>query len=168
MTATLRLYEISDALQAIGDTLVENGGELTPELTAQLDGLEGAFDAKVERIVLYIRNLETTSDAATQEAKRLAGLASTRAAAAARLRDYVKREMERTDHKKVETGLIVARIQKNGRPSVHFTGDAATLPVGYQRTVVELNRETAIENWRAGVPLPPGLTVEQGSHLRLS
>lgn len=167
MTA-LRLYEITDALQAIAEELIDNAGELTPELTARLDALEGAFDAKVERVALYVRNLEAQADVAKGEAVRLQLLATVRGNAASRLRDYIKTQMEAANRPKVETGLIVARVQKNGQPSVKCDGDPATLPLAYQRTRVELNRAAVIEAWRAGLQLPAGLSVETHTHLRLS
>src|SRR3990167_9709297 len=78
MTATLKLYELADVYEGIAEALIENGGELTPDLAAQLDAIEGAFEAKVERVALSVRNLVATADAADAEAARLAALAPTR------------------------------------------------------------------------------------------
>lgn len=167
MTATLKLYEISDKMQAVADALVENGGEVTPDIAAQLAELEGEFEQKVERCVLYVRNLEMTADAAKQEADRLGLLASSRSAAADSLKQYVKAEMERVGKGRVETALVVARIQKNSTPSVTFTGEIGTLPLAYVRITKSLDARSVLEASKAGVPLPDGVKVEQGTHLRV-
>lgn len=165
MTATLKLYEIADQLQAVAEQLVDNGGELTPELEAQLTALEGAFDTKVERVLLYARNLLATAQAAKGEAARLADLAGTRERAAERLREYVKQQMELADVTKVETSLIVARIQQNSRPSIRWI--EGPLPADFTKVITTLDGEKAYETWKRDGALPAGFTVERGSHLRV-
>jgi hypothetical protein len=169
MTAVdLKLYEIADALVLVGETLEENGGELTPELTEALDGLELAWEDKVERCLLYAQNLKALSDAAAQESARLATLAQSRLKAAARFKEYIKAQMESAGRLKVETRYIVARVQKNARPSITYTGALETLPEGYVKIIRAFNNEVAYEAWKAGVPLPAGVDVLHGTHLRVS
>jgi hypothetical protein len=49
-----------------------------------------------------------------------------------------------------------------------LTADAADkLPLMYQRINVELNREQVLQDYRAGLPLPAGVSVEQSFHLRV-
>lgn len=165
--AVLHLYEVVEQLVRIGDTLAENGGEITPEIEAQLRDLEGTFEEKVERILLYAQNLKASAEAATKEADRLAVLARGRASIADRLRQYVKAQMEALNRPKIETARIVARIQKNSRPSVSFVGELAELPSEFIRTVVAFNAEAAYEVFKAGGPLPAGVSVVQGTHLRV-
>lgn len=165
--ATLKLWEVGDQLQEVAEALVENGGELTPELAAKLEEIEGAFEQKVERCVLYIRNLEATAQAAKDEAGRLALLASGRQKAADGLKAYVKQELERAKRPKVETDLIVARIQKNSTPSVTCTVDVGALPLNYVRITKSLDARAVLEAWKAQTPLPEGVSVEVGTHLRV-
>lgn len=167
MTAVLKLYEIADALVRVGDALIENGGELTPEIEAQLAGLEWALDDKVERTLLYTRNLEATASAADGEAQRLASLATTRRNAASRLKEYVKLEMERAGRDKVETDRIVARIAQNGRPSISWVRPIEDLPDTFVRVRRELDGTRAYEEWKHGNPLPDGFEVVRGTHLRV-
>lgn len=168
MTAALKLYEVADALVLIGEQLEENGGELTPEIEEQLAVLDGAFEQKVERILLYAQNYRAAADAAVKEAERLASLGRSRTAIADRLRGYVKAQMDIAGRTKIETDRIVARIQKNGRPSIHCLVPIDTLPEGFVRVRREFNAEVAYELWKAKAPLPDGITVEHGSHLRVS
>jgi hypothetical protein len=168
MTATLALYQVVDALLAIGETLEENGGELTPDLAEQLDRLEGARDLKVERIVLFMRNLDATAAAADAEAQRLAAIAHRKRAVAARLKEYLKTQLEVAGIAKIETPLCTVRIQKNSRPTIKCTVPLDTLPEGFIRVRREFNSEAAYELYKAQAPLPEGILVELGSHLRIS
>lgn len=168
MTATLSLYQLGDQLQAVADGLIENGGELTPDMAAQLAALEGAFDQKVERVLLYARNLDGTADAAKQEAERLAALAASRANAASRLREYVKQEMERAARPKVETPLIVARVTQNSRPAIKWTLPIEELDRRFVRITLAVDGTKAYEAWQADpASLPEGFVVERGTHLRV-
>lgn len=169
MTATvLNLYQVAAALAELGEQLVDNGGELTPEIEAQLGKLEGAWEDKVERILLYAQNVRASGTAAAAEAERLNHLAKARANAAQRLRDYVKQLMEIAGRPKVETDRIVARIQKNSRPSITCAIPVDELPPDLVRTTKSFNADAAYERHKAGGELPMGIDVVQGSHLRVS
>ena len=166
MIATLKLYELADAYERIAEALIENGGELTPELSAELDAIEGAFEAKVERVALYVRNLLATAEAADAEAARLAALARTRRQGAEGLKGYLMAQLDRVEKPKVETPLVVVRIQKNSRPSIQWP-DTQAIPEAYQRVTVSLDGQKVYQDWKAGT-LPSGFVVEQGRHLRIS
>ena len=166
MGATLKLYELADAYERIAEALTENGGELTPDLAADLDAIEGAFEAKVERVALYVRNLLATAEAADAEAARLAALARTRRQGAEGLKGYLMAQLDRVEKPKVETPLIVVRIQRNSRPSIQWP-ETLPIPETYQRVTVSLDGQKAFTDWKAGA-LPSGFVVEQGRHLRIS
>jgi hypothetical protein len=166
MIATLKLYELADAYERIAEALIENGGELTPELSAELDAIEGAFEAKVERVALYVRNLLATAEAADAEAARLAALARTRRQGAEGLKGYLMAQLDRVEKPKVETPLVVVRIQKNSRPAIRWP-DTLPIPKDYQRVTVSLDGQKAYQDFKAGA-LPKGFIVEQGRNLRIS
>jgi len=166
MGVTLKLYQLADTYEQIAEALIENGGELTPELAADLDAIEGAFEAKVERVALYICNLLLTADAADAEAARLATLARTRRQGAEGLKGYLMAQLDRVEKPKVETPLVVVRIQKNSRPSIQWP-DTLPIPEGYQRVTVSLDGQKAYADFKAGT-LPMGFIVDHGRHLRIS
>lgn len=168
MTATLKLYQVVDELALIGEQLEENGGELTPEIDAQLMALEGAFQQKVERVVLFMRNLDATAAAADGEANRLAEIGKRKRAVAARLKEYLKTQMEFAGIPKVETPLCSVRIQKNSRPSISYAGELDTLPEGFIRITRSFDSNVAYALFKAGGEMPVGVVVEVGSHLRVS
>ena len=69
------LYEINEEYQAIYDTVenycIENGGELPPELEAQLNAIQGERDQKIKGIGLMFKNSEAYEEALDLEIKRL-------------------------------------------------------------------------------------------------
>ena len=148
------------------ETLIENGGEITPEIEAELNGIAGAFEAKVERVALYVRNLLTTADAAASEADRLECLARSRRAAADGLKSYLLTQMDRLEKPKVETPLVKVRIQQNSRPAIAWP-EHLPIPEAYQRVTVSLDGQKAYQDWKAG-DLPADFIVQQGKHLRIS
>lgn len=161
MTATLRLYEITADLEAIADELVESGGELTTEMNARLELMEGKFSEKVERCALMIRNLEATSEAASKESARLRDLAGAKQKAADRLREYVAFQMEIAGIPKVETALVKARIQ-NAKPRITWTKSVEELPEEYRRVTIAPNLRRAHDTLSLGEFLPDGFEVIEG------
>lgn len=166
MTA-LTLYQITDEYQAVIDRLLEAGGELTPEFSAELDAITDAFAAKVEKVALYTRNLEALADAAAAEAKRLHELASSRQHTADGLKRYLLEQLDRVEQTKVVTPLAVVRVQKNSRPSIRWFPETDP-PEGFVRVVRSVDLQRAYEVWKAGTPLPEGFSVEEGRHLRIT
>lgn len=162
----LRLWELADAVVEIGAELMDAGGELSPELEARLDAIDASFEGKVERVALYIRELEVTADAAAAEAKRLAAMAAARGGAAKRLKEYLKQNLERTGKQRVETDRVRLRLQKNSRPSITWARSIDDLPERYARITVALDGQRAYDDWKAG-ELPSSFTVETGTHLRI-
>lgn len=194
--ATMHLYEISDELQAIGFELVENGGELTPELEEAWEALEGAFEAKVERTIHVYRQLAAQAEAARAEADRLRSLASSREKAADRLKDYLLLQMQRVGVEKLDLDTAKVWRQPNGRPSITYEGDLESVPPAFRavkvrstkvtgadvdallavleampaladRVEVEADTQAAYEAWKADAELPEGFRVERGEHLRI-
>lgn len=167
-TAALKLWEVGDELSEIAVLIMEAEGELTPELAARLDMMEGAFEDKIERIALKVRELEANARAAKEEADRLARIQRSFTNAAKRLKDYTLFEMQRVGKDRVETIRAKVRVQQNGRPSIRWTLDPDSAPEAYRRTTVTVDTQAAYEAWKEGETLPEGFTVETGSHLRIA
>lgn len=167
MTAALQLHAVVPALLAIEDALIENGGELTPEILAQLESLEGAFDQKIESLLLRALQLQFEGGVAKLEAVRLAELAGVRERVAERIKTYVLECMEAAGRHKVETSRLRARIQQNSRPTIQWPGPIDVLPEAFKRTTVMLDGTKSYEAWKAG-ELPEGFVVDRGRHLRIS
>lgn len=174
MTATARnlsLYQIGADYDALLDAIQENGGEVSPEIEAQLTAITDAFDEKVERCALYIRTQESLATAATLEARRLTDLAAVRQRSADALRAMVFRLMEQTGKTKVVKPLATVSIQPNGGVlPVKWIGKDEEIPAPYrlEKPVYSLDRAKVLADHEAKVALPEGLTVgERGRSLRI-
>ena len=174
MTAIMPLYVLANAYEALGQRLLEAEGELTPELSVLWDTLDTEILQKVENTALYIRNLDATAKAEEEEAQRFRTRAKTKRAAAESLKAYLKLHLERMGRDRIETMRVKARIQKNSRPSIRWTGDINKCPVEFIRVTVDLDGTKSYDHWKGSGTddktrtLPEGFQVDRGTHLRLS
>ncbi|NVZ09764.1 siphovirus Gp157 family protein [Allochromatium humboldtianum] len=158
--ATLKLYELSaeylDALEALAEL-----EDLPPEVIADtLEGLAGAWEDKALNVARYVRNLEAEAAAIEEARKRMDARAKATANQAARLKAYLKAELERTGLKPKAPDLAL-RLQSNP-PSV-VVDDETRIPNAYRRT------ETVTTLLKADISaaLKAGKTVA-GAHLEAS
>lgn len=163
---TAPLYAIVDELEELGELISQAGG-LTPEIEERFAEWQAEFGEKVERVALYIQHLTRMAQAAEQEEHRLRDLKGSRLSAAAGLKEYLMRELERAGYRKVERDTVKVRIQKNSRPAIRWTEKNENLPGEFARIVVSPDTQKAYEAWKAGESLPEGFEVEEGQHLRI-
>jgi len=161
------LYEIAAELEAVNELLDETGGELTPEVEAQLDALTWAFDEKAERICQLIDSISGLAASAELTEKRARALRITREAKADSLKSYLKREMETARRPKLNLPSFRVWTQRNSRPSIEWTRGTATLPPEFRRVDIVPDLDRAYNEWKAGQKLPDGFEVRVGSHLRI-
>ncbi len=160
MKATLKLYEISDNYLAALDGLAEIE-DLPPEAIADtLEALQGEFEDKALNVARYVRNLEAEASAIEEAKRRMDARAKATARQADRLKDYLKRELERTGLK-IKAPDLALRTQNNP-PSV-MVDDEAKIPAAYKQT------ETVTKLLRAelGKALKAGQEIA-GAHLERS
>lgn len=172
MTATLKLYEYADALDAIRSQLFDAEGDLSPELEAALNEAEGSFNEKAERVALFIRELQSNAKAVKEEAQRLNSRALQYEKTAEGLKRYLQRELERVEVLRVDGKLINVRLQKSPPSVVTSLADEEIkmLPANYVTHVPEawrLNKDAAIAAHKEGQPLPFGIEVVQNFHVRI-
>lgn len=182
MSATVTLYELTSQLQILDAQIEEraaeidaNGGALPDDLAALLDDAEEAFDAKVERVALYIKTLGHTAVAVATERDRLAARVKALDTAKAALTEYLKRSLEAAGKKDVKGTLANVAIQ-NSPPSVTSVLDAPALARLHEAYVdlidlvpetYKLNAKAVIAAHKAGRALPNGVLVTSGTHLRI-
>lgn len=177
-TVTEKLYELADLRDVLDLQLAETGGEITPDLAAKLDELEGKTSEKVERVALYIREQLAMADAIDAEAKRLTQRAQAKRHAADSLKDYLKRNLERLEIARVDGLLCTVAIVKNSQPSVVAELDAETLyGIDDARPFVKrtqgvvtytIDKARVLEAWKANpLSVPTCIFVERGSHVRI-
>lgn len=127
MTATIPLYKHAEALQILNvwlgehiDEITALGGALPDELQALLDDADGAFDAKVIDVALFVKSLNHNANAATEEANRLTMRAKAFTRSAEWLEDYLHRCLQDAGKSEVKGALASVTIQRS-TPSVTST-----------------------------------------------
>lgn len=174
MTATaLRLYDIPEAIREIEAKIIEAEGELTPEIEAELDALEGAFDRKAEYIAVLSREAKAEATAVKQEEDRLRARRTAAENRERRLKDYLHACMTRLGVLKVDGERVKVAVQTNGRPSIEWMGEPDAIPEPFRRVTVGVDGVAAYDAWRAApeneraTALPEGFRVEVGTHVRI-
>lgn len=163
----LTLYEIPDRLREIEGQIIEAEGEITPEIEAELDALDEAFDRKVEYIALLSREARAEAVAVKQEEDRLRARRTAAENRERYMKDYLQACLTKAGMERVEGQRAKIRIQQNSRPSIRWIGEEEAIPQGFRRERVSVDGDAVYEAWKAGVVLPEGFQVEVGSHLRV-
>lgn len=190
MTAALRFYDTVDALLTVREwcdehveQIIEAGGDIgaLPELAALVDQAEGDFTEKAERVALFIRELLLSAKAVAEEAARLTARAKHLDKSAEALKHYLLLNLQRAETKKVEGKLVTVRVQASPAAVQHALTDAelqrlytlGTIDGAHQlvRRVPEtfrLDAKAVVEAEALGEPIPAGVTITRGQHVRIS
>lgn len=166
MSSTPTLYDLGTEWQRLM-AAVSDDGELDPETERELEDLDLALAWKVEAVCCVIRELDARAEGRAAEAKRLADLAASDKRGAGRLRARLLEHLQRTGQAKVETARFRVWAQRNSAPTIDYAGPAEALPEEFRRVKVELDAAAVRKAISEGRPIPPGVLVEQGSHLRI-
>lgn len=161
------LYDISADLQAIHQAIMDQDGELSPDLEDSLDRLNLELSNKVHGIGKWLRNLEGNESAIQAEIDRLERKKKSVTNLGTRLHDYVKFCMEKADKPKLEFPLFTARIQRNP-PSVEIL-DEQKLPTKYIKIkqISEIDRKQLLNDLKAGEEIDAARLVTDKTHLRI-
>jgi predicted nuclease with TOPRIM domain len=145
----MRLYDLTEQYNDLLDLLeVSDDREA---LQAMLDGLEDAFDSKVESIVKLIRSKAAERDAIDEERQRLANRAEKLNKEVDWLQSYIQREMERLGKEKVKSALFNITIA-NCPPAVNILSESNIPDKFYilQPAKFNLDKRTLLEALKSG------------------
>lgn len=159
----MTLYEISAAILAATDGA---DGELPEDLEARLDSLSLSLADKAGNIVRLYRTWLVEAEAIAAERDRLAKMVTVRKNKADRLKDYLCRHLSLIGVDKVETAAGTVAVRTSGTPKVDWDREPGTWAAEWDPMVCEMtqytpNRPAILAAWKAGEPLPPGVTVER-------
>lgn len=164
----MNLYDLSDQFAELDACFEENGGELTPELEARLEALQGTREQKIDGLCYVIRNRQARAEARKAEAERFSKLAKVDQNTADRLKRYLLGWLQFMGTKRVETDTFVVREQTNGRPTVIVGIEDEDLPEQFRLQEWKANVAALREAWEKDPDsLPAGVEVVTGSHLRI-
>ncbi len=129
MPSTLRLYELStEYLQAL-EALSELDDLPSEAIADTLEGLSGAWEDKALNVARFVRNLEAEATAIEEAKKRMEVRARVTQHKAARLRQYLLGELEKTGLRP-KAADVALRVQKN--PPAVILDDETRIPEYYR------------------------------------
>ena len=176
MSAVLSLHDIGEAQDILDSLLVESEGELTPEIADLWEQLSGQTDEKIERWGLWLRGQTLQAELIKAEEERLTARRKAIENAVKRGKDGLQFHMKRLGRDTVKGKLLTVALANNP-PSVKGEVDAAALwgdednafraLIKYVPESFVLDRRAVLDAFKAGQPIPAGLTVEQGQSLRI-
>ena len=162
----MNFVEIANDLRSMLEATED--GELC-DFAAHFDRVEGEFNQKHDAIRALIDGFKGRADVRQAKSSRLELLAKSDLAKAESLKTYLQYCIRAAGLTYVETDDYKTQVVNNSQPKVVIASDAPPLPDEYIIETVEVvpNKGKLARDWAAGKPLPAGVTVERGQHLRL-
>jgi hypothetical protein len=174
--AAAPLYELANMRELLDGKLAETDGELTPELEQLLDALDGKIEEKIERVGLFVLEQSEEAEKVKKHEQRLAAKRKAHERVAEQLRHYLQRQMERLGKTKVDGLLCTVALQRNSAPTIEAAVDAKAVLAGPQGDLFaervetveyRLRRDAIVAAWKSQQPLPAGVSVTVGQHIRI-
>lgn len=160
------LYEITNDLVAFQEMCSDVDAELDDAVIKDtLEGLQGAYNDKVESWLRVIKNLSGELTAVKNEADRMAKRAKTIKNNIDRMKSALLTSMEMTGHEKAGNTLK-ASIASNGG-ALPLIVDDVELPDEYRSVEVKPNNEAIRDALDHGKELPFARYGERGVHLNI-
>lgn len=161
----MRLYDLSEQYNDLQDLLDQDADNET--LRSMLDGIEQAFDQKVESIIKLMKSKEAEKEAIKAERDRLAERASKLDREIEWLKTYVQDQMTVTGKTRVKSALFNITLVKNP-PSLKVL-DETKIPQEFFRVKesVSLDKRGLIELLKNGEQIQ-GVELEQKQSVRVS
>jgi hypothetical protein len=117
------IYQIQQDYLAITNELIENGGELSPELETALVINKSELQQKAVAYIYVTKSLEADVTTIDEEIKRLQALKASRVKTIDKLKETVKQAMEMYEIEEIKT----ATLKINFRKSESIEADAEQL-----------------------------------------
>lgn len=160
-----KLYEISNELAAI---IGNDDGELSDDVATRLTELELALEVKIENVLQFRQGILADAEAFKAERERLKAREDALTRRAEWMKNYVYNALQQLGIGKVSTTTFTATVAKSP-PRVELD-DGIPIPDQYARTktTVDLDKTAVLADHKSGKALPPGITVKQGTYLKIS
>ena len=123
------IFKIQSEYQQLVNELIDNGGELTPELELNLQITKDNFHSKSENYAFITRQFDAEMDIIDNEIKRLQQAKKTREKAIDRLKANIEMAMNTFEVDKIETPLIKISFRKSESVEIE---DVNQLPNEYK------------------------------------
>lgn len=128
----VNLYEITAELQSVFDQIDASEGEVSDDLSARLDAIEGALDKKIINIVRACDNMEAEAAGLKAAEERMAKRRKSLEKRIDDLHDYAAQALQRVDKNTVVSAEHRIGLRKTPMRVEIF--DLALVPAEYMRT----------------------------------
>lgn len=154
----MNLYDINKELEALETLIEEQGGEVSEELEAHLEKIEGERSEKIFNLVCWIKNMEAEQTMLEAEEKKLKERRKRIERKHARIEQYLLTVM----HDKERAGHFMISKRKSEAVQIE---DEKQLPVQYMRhkEVVEPNKALIKQAIKEGAEVPGAKLVTNTS-----
>jgi hypothetical protein len=139
----ISIYQIEQSYNQLAEELIENGGELTPELEQSLAITEEQLQNKSVAYSFVIKQMDADIDIIDAEIKRLQAAKKQREKASEYLKDRIKHAMDLFSIEEIKTPLVKINFRKSESVEVE---NVNALPYAYKTVkVVETADKVAIK-----------------------
>jgi len=159
------IYQIEQSYNQLAEELLDNGGELTPELSEKLAITEEQLQNKSVAYSFVIKQMDADIDTIDAEIKRLQNAKKQREKASEYLKERIKHAMELFNIDEIKTPLVKINFRKSETVEVD---DVNKLPAPYKVVkVTEQADKAAIKAAiKDGVELP-GCSIVEHRNLQI-
>jgi hypothetical protein len=160
----MRLYDLSEQYNTLAEMLEEDA--TNEALQTMLDGLEDAFDTKVESIIKLWRSKIGERDFIKQERMRLDLMEKRMEKQADWLKNYAESQMKAIGKQEIKSSLFKINLQNN--PPKVIIQDGTQLPDEYINTHISVTPDKAKikQAIDSGIELS-GVTIIQEQSIRI-
>lgn len=157
------LYDLTSESLDLTQKIIENGGELTPELEKQLVINETNLACKVDNYVTFVERLEMEESYWRKKAAECDTIARGYSKANARLRDNIKNVLLASGKDEIKGNDYRYKLTAS-QPSL-VIDDEKTIPKEFTVVKTEINKTLLKEVMKAGADVP-GAHLEPSVSLR--
>lgn len=160
---SIKLYDLTQAYQNILELIDD---EQDSDLAKALQAVEGEIEVKAVNIANLIKSLESEAEIIKAEEERLAQRRKARENAVARIKEYLKENLETLGMEKIKTPTRTIYVQDNP-PAVNII-DPDRIPERFLTLTLryEPRKKDIIEAWKAGEEIP-GVEITRGKGVRI-
>lgn len=168
----LSLYDLSVEGMMIRDALLENEGEITPEIEQRIDALMEAAPERIEAAAMVVRTLEASEAACAAEADRFARRAKSLADNAARLKERMAWVVDAAFNGKVRTDRFTVWTQAAPEHVAfdvaegHTIDEVESADASLVRVKKDLDKIALKEKFKAGQALPAAISFTRSEGKR--
>lgn len=158
----MKLYEIASEFNEL-EQLYDLEDE---EIQGKLTNLKGELEYKCTNVAFFERNIENTIEGIKEAQRNMAARRKALENKAARIRDYLKTNMEECGIERIETPHFVISIAKNP-PAVEIK-DETMIPDEFKSevTIIKIDK-SALKDFLKKNGGIPGAELVQGTRLKI-